>query len=274
MFIISIPSPSPSQKNPSSQTHLLAISKPNWYLPELGCGWSCGGDCVGLALCGFDMVVRVGVMVVLVCGGDCGFDGCCEFEFDMGSNGVFPSSTLGLGFLFCLLVSSPCTSSLPSTMAEQTEKAYLKQPKVFPCSKKSGKGKRPGKGGNRFWKSIGLKIKTPRDAIEGTYIDKKCPFTGDVSIRGRIITGTCHSAKMIRTIIVRRDYLHFVKKYQRYEKRHSNIPAHVSPCFRVKEGDYVVIGQCRPLSKTVRFNVLRVVPSGSSGGVKKAFTGI
>lgn len=34
-------------------------------------------------------------------------------------------------------------------------------------SKKSGKGKRPGKGGNRYWKSIGLGFKTPRDAIEG-----------------------------------------------------------------------------------------------------------
>jgi small subunit ribosomal protein S11e len=34
-------------------------------------------------------------------------------------------------------------------------------------SKKTGKGKRPGKGGNRFWKSIGLGFKTPRDAIEG-----------------------------------------------------------------------------------------------------------
>uniref|UniRef100_A0A453P2U2 Uncharacterized protein n=1 Tax=Aegilops tauschii subsp. strangulata TaxID=200361 RepID=A0A453P2U2_AEGTS len=31
---------------------------------------------------------------------------------------------------------------------------------------------------------------------------------------------------------------------------------------------------CRPLSKTVRFNVLKVVPAGSkSGAVKKAFTG-
>ncbi|GJS32218.1 retrotransposon ORF1 [Tanacetum coccineum] len=78
-----------------------------------------------------------------------------------------------------------------------------------------------------------------------TYIDKKCPFTGDVSIRGRILAGTCHSAKMVRTIIVRRDYLHYVKKYQRYEKRHSNIPAHISPCFRVKEGDHVTVGQCR-----------------------------
>ncbi|KAJ0091719.1 hypothetical protein Patl1_12522 [Pistacia atlantica] len=52
-------------------------------------------------------------------------------------------------------------------MAEQTEKAFLKQPKVFLSSKKSGKGKRPGKGGNRFWKNIGLGFKTPRDAIDG-----------------------------------------------------------------------------------------------------------
>lgn len=38
---------------------------------------------------------------------------------------------------------------------------------VICSSKKSGKGKRPGKGGNRFWKSIGLGFKTPREAIEG-----------------------------------------------------------------------------------------------------------
>ncbi|KAI5439993.1 hypothetical protein KIW84_025380 [Lathyrus oleraceus] len=162
----------------------------------------------------------------------------------------------------------------PATSDFMTEKAYLKQPKVFLCSKKSGKGKRPGKGGNRFWKSVGLGFKTPKEAIEGTFIDKKCPFTGNVSIRGRIIAGTCHSAKMNRTIIVRRNYLHFIKKYQRYEKRHSNIPAHVSPAFRVKEGDHVIIGQCRPLSKTVRFNVLKVIPAGSSSGAKKAFSGI
>ncbi|KAK6787946.1 hypothetical protein RDI58_016471 [Solanum bulbocastanum] len=100
-------------------------------------------------------------------------------------------------------------------MAEQTEKAFLKQPGVFLSSKKTGKGKRPGKGGNRYFKSIGLGFKTPREATEGTYIDKKCPFTGNVSIRGRILAGTCHSAKMNRTIIIRRNYLHYVKKYQR-----------------------------------------------------------
>ncbi|KAG8485430.1 hypothetical protein CXB51_021773 [Gossypium anomalum] len=54
-------------------------------------------------------------------------------------------------------------------MAEQTEKAFLKQPKVFLSSKKTGKGKRPGKGGNRFWKSIGLGFKTPREAVEDSF---------------------------------------------------------------------------------------------------------
>lgn len=31
----------------------------------------------------------------------------------------------------------------------------------------------------------------------------------------------------------------------RYEKRHSNILAHISSCFHVKQGDYVIIGQCK-----------------------------
>lgn len=81
--------------------------------------------------------------------------------------------------------------------------------------------------------------------------DKKCPFTGQVSIRGRILTGTVVSTKMHRTLIIRREYLHFVPKYSRYEKRHTNLAAHVSPAFRVEEGDQVTVGQCRPLSKTV-----------------------
>lgn len=60
------------------------------------------------------------------------------------------------------------------------------------------------------------------------------------------------STKMHRTIIIRREYLHFIPKYSRYEKRHKNLAAHVSPAFRVQDGDQVTVGQCRPLSKTVR----------------------
>ena len=48
------------------------------------------------------------------------------------------------------------------------------------------------------------------------FSDKKCPFTGDVSIRGRILTGKVVSTKMTRTIIIRRDYLHYISKYSAY----------------------------------------------------------
>jgi small subunit ribosomal protein S11e len=111
---------------------------------------------------------------------------------------------------------------------------------------------------NKKVKNIGLGYKTPFEAKSKNYTDKKCPFVGNVSIRGRIIRGQVVSTKMNRTIIIRRDYLHWISKYKRFEKRHRNIPAHCSPCFRVKEGDFVTIGQCRPLSKTIRFNVLRL----------------
>ena len=47
-------------------------------------------------------------------------------------------------------------------------------------------------------------------------MDKKCPFTGNVSIRGRIVKGLVISTKMKNTVVVRRDYLRFVSKYRRY----------------------------------------------------------
>jgi small subunit ribosomal protein S11e len=77
---------------------------------------------------------------------------------------------------------------------------------------------------------------------------------------------------MRRTVVVRRDYLHYIKKYNRFEKRHKNLTAHCSPAFpRVKEGDVVTVGQCRPLSKTIRFNVIKVDSKRDSGNSKKAF---
>merc|ERR1711862_922509 len=80
------------------------------------------------------------------------------------------------------------------------------------------KDQEAGKGGRRWVKDVGLGFKTPRTAIEGNYIDKKCPFTGLVSIRGRILTGTVVSTKMHRTLVIRREYLHFIPKYSRYER--------------------------------------------------------
>ncbi|KAL6946394.1 ribosomal 40S subunit protein S11A [Hanseniaspora osmophila] len=146
----------------------------------------------------------------------------------------------------------------------QSERAFQKQPHIFtnPKAKTNRRTK-------RWYKNVGLGFKTPKEAIEGHYIDKKCPFVGDVSIRGKILTGTVVSTKMHRTIVIRREYLHYVTKYNRYEKRHKNVPVHVSPAFRVQVGDIVTVGQCRPISKTVRFNVLKV--AAATGKVNKKF---
>ncbi|GMR48084.1 hypothetical protein PMAYCL1PPCAC_18279, partial [Pristionchus mayeri] len=159
----------------------------------------------------------------------------------------------------------------PHKMADaQTERAFQKQPTVFLNSKNRllGVGKKSNKS-LRYVRNVGLGFKTPLEAINGTYIDKKCPFTGGVSIRGRILTGVVIKTKMNRTIVIRRDYLHFVKKYRRYERRHKNMSVHCSPAFRdVKIGDIVTAGECRTLAKTVHFNVLKV---SKAPGAKKSF---
>jgi len=106
-------------------------------------------------------------------------------------------------------------------------------------------------------------------AKEGTYIDKKCPLTGNVAIRDRILRGVVVKMKMQRTIVIRRDYLHYIKKYNRFEKRHKNMSVHLSPCFRdVAVGDIVTVGECRPLAKTVKYNVLKV---SKAPGARKQF---
>ncbi|CAG5131603.1 unnamed protein product, partial [Candidula unifasciata] len=143
-----------------------------------------------------------------------------------------------------------------------------KQPTVFLNKKSILQGK--SKKNLRYVRSVGLGFKTPREAIDGTYIDKKFPFTGNVSIRGRILSERVLKMKMTRTIVIRREYLHYVRKYCRFEKRHTNLSFHLSPCFRhVEIGDVVTVGECRSLSKTVKYNVLKVT---KAAGSKKGFS--
>ena len=86
--------------------------------------------------------------------------------------------------------------------------------------------------------------------------DVNCPFHGTLSLRGHALEGEVVSSKMDNTIIVRRDYLNYVPKYKRYERRRSNVPAHNPPCLNVKAGDRVRLAECRPISKTVSFVVI------------------
>jgi len=89
-----------------------------------------------------------------------------------------------------------------------------------------------------------------------TCADRNCPFHGELPVRGRVLEGVVASAKMDKTVVVKRDYLYYIPKFMRYERRHSRISSHKSPCIDVKEGDRVKIAECRPVSKTVSFVVV------------------
>ncbi|OBS74092.1 hypothetical protein A6R68_15370, partial [Neotoma lepida] len=74
------------------------------------------------------------------------------------------------------------------------------QPTIFQNKKyvllgEIGKEKLP-----QYYKNIGLGFKMPKEVIEGTYKDKKCSFTGNISIRGRILFGVLTKMKMQRTL--------------------------------------------------------------------------
>ena len=103
--------------------------------------------------------------------------------------------------------------------------------------------------------------KTPKKTCD----DVNCPFHGSLALRRRSLEGIVVSDKMEKTIIVRRDYLEYVPKFRRYERRRSNLAAHSPPCLEIKAGDKVKLAECRPLSKTVSFVVIEKLEDGSSG---------
>ncbi len=103
-------------------------------------------------------------------------------------------------------------------------------------------------------RDIGLGIAEPKESCS----DPRCAWHGSVPVRGRIFEGEVKSARARNTAIVEWGYHRFVNKYERFEKRKSRVTAHNPPCMKAKEGDVVVVAECRPLSKTKHFIVVDV----------------
>jgi len=104
-------------------------------------------------------------------------------------------------------------------------------------------------------RDIGIDVPVPEEPCD----DPRCPFHGKISVRGQMFTGEVVSDRMENTVVVKRERLYYVKKYERYEKRTSRMNAHNPPCLGAKVGDRVRIMECRPLSKTVSFVVVEVI---------------
>lgn len=98
-------------------------------------------------------------------------------------------------------------------------------------------------------RDIGIDVPKPTKGCD----DPHCPFHGTLPVRGQTLEGTIVSARMQRTVVVEREYLRYIPKYERYEKRTKRMQVHGPPCLDLKEGDRVVLMECRPLAKTVSF---------------------
>ena len=103
--------------------------------------------------------------------------------------------------------------------------------------------------------NAGLTISPPKRSCD----DDQCPFHGRLPVRGKILVGIVTSDRMDKTVGVERGYLHYLRKYMRYEKRRSRILAHNPPCVDAKRGDKVRIAECRPISKNVSFVVVEKI---------------
>ena len=112
-------------------------------------------------------------------------------------------------------------------------------------------------------RNIGIQVAKPKKKCE----DNNCPFHGSLKCRGRIITCTVMSSKMQKTATVGWERRHFLKKYERYERRSSVVKAHNPACIDAQEGDIVKIMECRPLSKTKNYVIVEIV--GKEKGFKE-----
>ena len=104
-------------------------------------------------------------------------------------------------------------------------------------------------------RDLGIGVKAPEKSCE----DPKCPFHGELPVRGIIFEGKVVSDKAAKTAIIERYYIHYIPKYERYERRHSRMAAYNPECVNAKAGDKVKIAECRPLSKTKSFVVVEVI---------------
>jgi small subunit ribosomal protein S17 len=101
-------------------------------------------------------------------------------------------------------------------------------------------------------RNIGLEVTPPADSCN----DPTCPFHGTLSVRGQIIDGFIISIRMDKSVVVRKEHLRYLPKYERYEKRSNHYTAHNPACIDAQEGEKVKIAECRPLSKTKSFVVV------------------
>ena len=119
------------------------------------------------------------------------------------------------------------------------KKAQKKPAGSAPTAKPAGQSAR----------DVGIDVPVPTTRCT----DPKCPFHGRLSVRGQTLEGVVVSTRMQNTVVIERQSLRYIQKYQRYEKRTRRMNVHAPPCLGLQVGHRVLAMECRPLGKTVHF---------------------
>ena len=87
--------------------------------------------------------------------------------------------------------------------------------------------------------------------------EERCNRHGTLSVRGRKFQGTIKRIVGQRAVIEWERIIYY-PKYERFGKARSKLHAHIPKCLlsEIAIGDYVEIGECRPLSKITHFVML------------------
>ena len=90
--------------------------------------------------------------------------------------------------------------------------------------------------------------------------DPKCPFHGNLKLRGRTFIGKVIK-KFPKRISIEFERTIFIRKYERYAKTKTRLHARLPDCLvnEINIGDYAKIKECRPLSKIIHFAVIAKV---------------
>jgi small subunit ribosomal protein S17 len=88
--------------------------------------------------------------------------------------------------------------------------------------------------------------------------DKNCPIHGNLKTRGKTFKGIVIS-KHEKRVAIEFERMIYIKKYERYAKSKAKIHARLPSCMEreVNIGDLIKIQECRPLSKTIHFVVIK-----------------
>jgi len=85
-----------------------------------------------------------------------------------------------------------------------------------------------------------------------------------ITPRGRILFGRVIKKDVSKTATILVEHTHFIRKYERYEKRFSKIRVHNPEEINAQVGNLVKIQETRPISKTKHFIITEIIKNESA----------